>query len=545
MAGRLFARKPVASVQQEFHSGELKRTLGPFNLVSLGVGAIIGAGIFVMTGSAAATYAGPAVAISFVIAGIACAFAALCYAELASTIPVSGSAYSYAYITMGEVFAWSMGWLLLLEYGLAASTVAAGWTGYVVSLLHDFGVIIPETLSQSTMQFVAFCSNGAGGTAACTTLPEGAASAGNVLQVTDSFNLVGALGILAVTLLLVVGVSESASVNNIIVVIKVVVLLAFIAIGVAYVNPENWTPFVPPNEGGAHFGPQGVLRAASVVFFAYVGFEAVSTAAGEAKNPQRDLPIGILGSLVICTVIYMAVAMVMTGVVPFRELGVPAPIAVAIDRMNPEWAIVPWGTSESGTLNLLSLAIKIGAFAGLTSVMLVLIYAQTRVFYQMAKDGLIPSLFSNIHKTFKTPAVGTLLLGIVIAIAAATLPLGVLGDLVSLGTALAFAIVCISVMYMRGAHPEIERPFKVPLYPITPILGVIACVVFMMGPILIGLLSQVTGVDYWAVIFGGTGTVTREYLPSILLVSYIVIGALVYAFYGFRNSKLTHNEAAK
>ena len=522
MGGRLFARKPVAHVQAEFHTGEMKRTLGPFNLVSLGVGAIIGAGIFVMTGQAAAVYAGPAVAISFVIAGIACTFAALCYAELASTIPVSGSAYSYAYVTMGEVFAWTMGWLLLLEYGLAASTVAAGWTGYVVSLVHDFGVIIPPQFAESMFQY-----------------QDGA------LVNTGHMNLVGAAGILAVSLLLVVGVSESATVNNIIVAIKVIVLLAFIAIGVTYVNPANWDPFVPPNEGGAHFGPQGVLRAASVVFFAYVGFEAVSTAAGEARNPQKDLPIGILGSLVICTLIYMAVAMVMTGVVPFRELGVPAPIAVAIDRMNPEWAMIPWANSETGTLNILSLLIKIGAFAGLTSVMLVLIYAQTRVFYQMARDGLIPGFFAQIHKTFKTPAMGTIVLGILIAIAAALLPLGVLGDLVSLGTALAFAIVCISVMYMRSAHPEIARPFKVPLYPITPILGVIACVLFMMGPILIGLASQATGIDYWAVIFGGTGTVTREYLPTILLVTYIVIGALVYAFYGFRNSKLTHTEAPK
>ncbi len=512
---RLFARKPVAHVQQEFQSGELKRTLGPLNLVSLGVGAIIGAGIFVMTGNAAATYAGPAVAISFVISGLACAFAALCYAELASTIPVSGSAYSYAYVTMGEVFAWTMGWLLLLEYGLAASTVAAGWTGYVTSLLHDFGVVIPEVISQSTLQYES-----------------------GKLITTGSVNLVGALGIMAVTGLLVVGVHESASVNNVIVAIKVVVLLAFIAIGATYVNPANWQPVIPPNEGGAHFGFQGILRAASVVFFAYVGFEAVSTAAGEARNPQRDLPIGIIGSLIICTVIYMAVSMVMTGVVPYRELGVPAPIAVAIDRMNPSWALVPWSLSETGTLNVFSLLIKIGAFAGLTSVMLVLLYAQTRVFYQMARDGLIPGVFGLINQRFKTPAVGTVLLGALIALAAALLPLGVLGDLVSLGTALAFAIVCISVMYMRGAHPEIARPFKVPFYPITPILGVIACVVFMMGPIIIGLLSQATGVDFWAVIFGSAGTVQVEYLPSILLVGYIVIGALVYGLYGYRNSKI-------
>jgi len=520
--GQLFARKSVAAVQKEFTHGELKRTLGPLNLTSLGVGAIIGAGIFVLTGQAAATYAGPAVAIAFVISGIACAFAALCYAELASTIPVSGSAYSYAYVTMGEVFAWAMGWLLLLEYGLAASTVAAGWTGYVTSLLHDFGVIIPAQYAESMLQI----------------------DDGKLIN-TGHVNLVGAGGIMAVTLLLMLGVSESASVNNVIVIIKVIVLLAFIAIGVTYVNPANWDPFIPPNEGGAHFGPQGVLRAASVVFFAYVGFEAVSTAAGEARNPQKDLPIGILASLVICTVIYMAVALVMTGVVPFRELGTPAPIAVAIDRMNPAWAIIPWQYGESGTLNLLSLVIKVGAFAGLTSVMLVLIYAQTRVFYQMAKDGLIPGLFAQVHKTFKTPAAGTFLLGVVIAIAAALLPLGVLGDLVSLGTAMAFAIVCISVMYMRAAHPEIARPFKVPLYPLTPILGVIACVVFMMGPILIGLLSQSTGIDYWAVIFGSTGTVEKEYLPSILLVSYLVIGALIYILYGYRNSKISHPDGGR
>ncbi|MEJ0058700.1 MAG: amino acid permease [Terricaulis sp.] len=522
--GQMFAKKSVAHVQDEFNQGELKRTLGPINLVSLGVGCIIGAGIFVMTGNAAAVYAGPGVVFSFIIAGFACAFAGLCYAELASTMPVPGSAYTYSYVILGEVFAWTMGWLLLLEYGLAASTVAAGWTGYVTSLLGDFGVTIPASISTSTLQY-----------------------SGGALVNTGGVNLVGAAGILAVTLLLVVGVTESARFNNIIVVIKVTVLLAFIAIGIAYVHPENWVPFVPPNEGGAHFGMQGIFRAASVVFFAYVGFEAVSTAAGEARNPQKDIPLGILGSLFICTAIYIAVAMVMTGVVPFRQLEGGAPIAVAIDAMNPTWAQVPWGFVESGELNLLSFVIKIGAFAGLTSVMLVLIYAQTRVFYQMAKDGLVPGVFSRINEKFRTPAAGTLLLGVVIALMAAVLPLGVLGDLVSLGTALAFAIVCTSVLHLRASHPDLARPFKVPFFPVTPILGIIACVVFMMGPILLGLASQATGIDLWAVVFGDPNppSVPKEYLPSIILVGYILIGALIYPFYGYRKSKLAAaNKAA-
>ena len=520
MAGRLFARKPVAHVQQEFQSGELKRTLGPLGLVSLGVGCIIGAGIFVITGTAAANFAGPAVIISFIISGLACVFAALCYAELASTMPVPGSAYTYSYVTLGEVFAWTMGWLLLLEYGVAASTVAAGWTGYVVSLLSDFGLIIPEALSQSTMQFQD-----------------------GVLQTTQSVNLVGALGILAVTVLLMLGVSESASVNNIIVFIKMSVLIAFIIIGAAYVNPENWRPFVPENEGGFSYGWAGVFRAASLVFFAYVGFEAVSTAAGEAKNPQRDLPIGILGSLVVVTILYMLVSGVMTGIVPFRELAVPEPIAVAVDRMNPSWAIVAWPFSESGTINIFSLLIKIGAFTGLSSVMLVLMFGQTRVFYQMARDGLIWRVFSVVNPRFKTPATGTLLLGVIIAIAAAILPLGVLGDLVSLGTAMAFAIVCISVMYLRGHEPNLPRPFKVPLYPIVPILGIIMCVIFMMGPIVLDIVSKGIGVDLLGAIVGTPDPgFRRDPVALGILVVYIIVGALIYMLYGYRNSRLGRGE---
>ncbi len=519
--GQLFGKKTVAHIQEEFNQGELKRTLGPANLVSLGVGCIIGAGIFVLTGQAAANFAGPAVLISFIIAGLACTFAGLCYAELASTMPVPGSAYTYSYVTLGEVFAWTMGWLLLLEYGVAASTVAAGWTAYVagdantIGLLQEFGVNIPMELKSSTLQFTD-----------------------GVLQVHPTINLVGALGILAVTALLVIGVHESAQVNNVIVAIKVTVLITFAAVGAFYLDPANWVPFIPENEGGFKYGIQGVLRAASIIFFAYVGFEAVSTAAGEARNPQKDLPLGILGSLFICTTIYVIVAAVMTGVVPFRELAGGAPIAIAIDRMNPTWAVVQWPFNEAGVLNLLTLVIKIGAFTGLTSVMLVLCYAQTRVFYQMSKDGLLPGLFSRLNSRFRTPAAGTILLGVVIAAAAAVLPLSVLGDMVSLGTALAFAIVCISVMYLRRAHPDLARPFRVPLYPITPILGIFFCVVLMMGPILLDIVSKGIGVDLLGTMIGAPGEVDRDPVALGILVTYAIVGVLIYMLYGYRNSKL-------
>lgn len=520
--GRLLARKPIDHVRAEFGASELKRTLGPFNLITLGIGCIIGAGIFVITGSAAANFAGPAVLVSFVIAGVACAFAGLCYAELASTMPVPGSAYTYSYVTLGEVFAWTMGWLLLLEYGVAASTVAAGWTGYVVSLLSDFGVHIPGAVSQSALQY-----------------KDGA------LSMAPSINIVGAVGIGLVTTLLVIGVHESAQVNNAIVVIKVSVLIAFIIIGTLYVDPANWKPFVPANKGGFHYGWLGVFRAASLIFFAYVGFEAVSTAAGEARNPQKDIPIGILGSLFICTIIYILVAAVLTGVVPYHNLGVPDPIAIAVDRMNPSWAIVPWGLSKSGTLNLFAFIIKIGAFTGLTSVMLVLCYGQTRVFYQMAKDGLIPKIFSTVSSRFKTPAAGTILLGAVIAVAAASLPLSVMNDLVSLGTALAFSIVCVSVIYLRRHAPELPRPFKVPFYPYTPILGAFLCVVFMMGPILLDIVSKGIGKDLLGSLFGSPDTkFERDPVALGILVSYIVAGALIYAGYGYRNSKLGKGEPA-
>ncbi len=512
---RLLIKKSIAQIQREATNHDLKRTLGAANLVSLGVGAIIGAGIFVLTGQVASANAGPAILLSFVFAGVACAFAGLCYAELSAAMPVSGSAYTYAYGTMGEVFAWIMGWLLVLEYGVATSTVAVGWSGNAVSLLHDLGINFPGILVNGQMApkfatpLIQAFPNALGHIA---------------FQPTGTLNLVAAVGILAVSALLCLGVSESAKVNNVIVVIKVLVLAAFVGIGVSYINPANWHPFLPRNTTGqfGEFGWSGVLRGGSIIFFAYVGFEAVSTAAAESKNPSKDVPIGILGSLLICTVIYMAVAAVMTGVVPYKQLGGPAPIAVAIDRMNPTWALVPYALNAAGRVNLVSLAIKVGAFTGLSSVMLVLFYAQTRIFYTMARDGLLPQVFAKVHPKFKTPWVGTLLLGGFIAVTAAFLPIDLLGDLVSLGTALAFSIVCLSVIYLRVRSPELARPFRVPGGVTTAVLGIISCL-------------ALAGFNLWPMI---QKAMHGDPLPLTILLTYCAIGALIYVAYGLWHSKL-------
>jgi len=439
-------KKPVEQIQQESEKGELKRSLSAANLVSLGVGCIIGAGIFVMTGQAAAQHAGPAIIISFIFAGICCAFAALCYAELASMLPVSGSAYSYAYASLGEVFAWIMGWLLLLEYGVAAATVAVGWSGYVVSFLKGFGIVIPEMLTQPSIRLD---------------------DAGNMVS-SGGFNLPAFLGIGMVTSLLVVGVKESAAVNNVIVFIKVAVIMLFIGVGAFYVNTDYWHPFIPDPIPGADdkYGWDGILRAAGIIFFAYVGFEAVSTAAQEAKNPKRDVPIGIIGSLTICTILYMAVALVLTGIVPFQTLNVPDPIAVAVDAIN-----LPW----------LAFIVKIGAIAGLSSVMMVLLYGQTRIFYTMSKDGLMPPAFGKVHPKFQTPVVNTVTVGVIIGLVAGATPISILGDLVSLGTLTAFAIICFSVLYLRRTSPNLARPFRTPWSPVTPILGILCCGYLMWG----------------------------------------------------------------
>src|SRR5688572_22269289 len=391
LLGRMAMRKSVKQIQMEGQTSELKRSLGPWNLVFLGIGCIIGAGIFVRTGSAAALHAGPAVLFAFIIAGIVCAFAGLCYAELSSTLPVSGSAYTYSYTTIGEFAAWVMGSLLLLEYGLAASVVAVGWSGYMVSLLGDIGIHIPPTLTGP----VGYPKELADGT-----------------TITTVFNLPAFLVCAVLALLLVLGVSESAKVNNVIVAIKVTVLVAFIVVGgfIILQNYEtfapNWDPFIPePTGEKGEFGWSGVLRAASIVFFAYIGFEAVSTAAQEANNPKKDMPFGIIGSLLACTVIYILVSIVLTMIVPYTELNVPDPVAVAVDAFGPQWA---WFAST----------VKVGAIIGLTSVILVLMYGQTRIFYTMARDGLLPRVFSTVHSKFRTPWINTLLVGLAVATAA-------------------------------------------------------------------------------------------------------------------------------
>lgn len=498
----MMRRKSIEQIQAEFGKSELKRTLGPINLVFLGIGCIIGAGIFVRTGNAAALHAGPGVMLSFLVAGLVCAFAGLCYAELASVLPVSGSAYTYSYATLGEFAAWIMGALLLLEYGLAASVVAVGWSGYAVSLLHDMGINIPHELTGPAGQLLGAMVDGQ--FTPVNALADGVVPAG-ATAVTGLFNLPALLVSLALTCLLVLGVSESANFNNVIVLIKVAVIVAFIVIGGMAIlsNFEayapNWTPFIPePTGERGEYGIGGVMRAASIVFFAYIGFEAVSTAGQEAKNPKRDMPIGILGSLIVCTILYMATAAVLTLLVNYKELNTPAPVADAVNRLGDQWK---W----------FAVAVKIGAIAGLTSVILVLMFGQTRVFYAMARDGLIPSVFASVHKSFKTPWVNTLIVGVLVSIAAAAFDINTLGDLTSVGTLAAFAIVCLTVIYLRNTRPDLDRGFKVPLYPIVPALGILSC------------LYLITTVEMRVLVF----------------FAYFLAGSVaVYFLYGVWNSKL-------
>lgn len=459
----------------------LKRALTAKHLVMLGIGGVIGAGIFVLTGQAAAAHAGPAVVLSFVIAGFACALAGLCYAEFAAMLPVSGSAYSYSYATLGEFVAWFIGWCLVLEYLFAVATVSVGWSGYfneLLQLLSDLTgatIALPKELASAPFTFV----NGA-------PTPTG-----------TLINLPAIAIVAAISWLCYVGITQSAFVNAIIVTIKLVVILLFLVFAVRYIQPDNWHPFIPESEGPGKFGWGGITRAAAIVFFSYIGFDAVSTAAGEAKNPQRDMPIGILGSLFVCTLLYILVSATLTGIADFRILNTPEPVATAL--------------AQYASLDWLRGLVVIGALAGLSSVILVMAIAQPRIFYTMSQDGLVPKFFSKIHPKYQTPYVGTIIVGILAASLAASFEIGVLGELVSMGTLLAFATVCIGVLVLRYTRPDLPRPFRVPLAILVCPVGALACL----------FLFWQAFSEHWR-----------------LMTAWIAIGMVIYFVYGYRNSKI-------
>jgi APA family basic amino acid/polyamine antiporter len=483
----LWSTKSIAQLQSE--AGEegahtLKRSLGAMNLIMLGIGAIIGAGIFVLTGTAAANYAGPAVVLSFILAGLGCLFAGLCYAEFASMIPIAGSAYTYAYATLGEFVAWIIGWDLILEYLFGAATVAVGWSGYFVALLGKMGLTFSTAFTTAPIRWVEEIRG-------FERVPGG------------MLNVPAVVLVLLMTALLVVGIKESAGVNNIIVFIKVAIVFLVIGFGFMFVNSANWEPFIPPAEGPGRFGWDGIVRGAGVVFFAYIGFDAVSTAAQEAKNPQRDMPIGMLGSLAFCTILYILMALVMTGLAHYTELDVAHPVSVALSKAGPGLA---W-------LNVL---VDIGATAGLASVVLVMLMGQPRIFYAMARDGLLPAVFGKVHPKFQTPYVTTILTGVVAAAIAGIFPIQILGELVSIGTLFAFLVVSAGVLMLRYKRPELHRPFRTPLVPLVPILGILVC-----GYLMAGLP--------WA---------TWE-----RLIIWLVLGLIIYFVYGRRNSHLQRSLA--
>jgi len=498
---KLLRIKPMSLLTQEAgEEGEhtLRRSLGATNLITLGIGAIIGAGIFVLTGQAAAKHAGPSVAISFVMAGIVCAFAGLCYAEFASIIPIAGSAYTYGYATLGEFVAWIIGWDLGLEYGFGAGTVASGWSGYFNSLLEQFHIYIPPQLTATPGTPLVLYH---GQWMPVLSLPAGATAAG-LPHATGLFNLVAMLAILLVTTVLVIGVKESANLNSAIVMVKLGVVGVFLVVGGLFLfhHPEvarmNWHPFIPPSDGHGNFGLAGLSKGAASVFFAYIGFDAVSTAAQEAKNPQKDMPLGILGSLVICTILYIMVSLVLTGLVNYTQLNVAAPVALGIDATG-----VSWG----------SLLVKIGAVFGLGTVMLVMLLGQSRVFFSMSRDGLLPKWASVVHPRFRTPWISTIAVGVVVAMLPAFLPLDRLAELVNIGTLLAFTIVCAGVWVLRVRHPDLHRPFKTPLVPLVPILGMVTAVYLMTN------LPLIT----WTV-----------------MIIWLLIGLVIYFGYSIRHSKV-------
>jgi APA family basic amino acid/polyamine antiporter len=484
----LFATKSIETLTaQAAQTGEhsLKRVLGPVNLVTLGIGAIIGTGIFVLTGQVAAANTGPAIVLSMVLAGVASALAGLCYSEFASAVPIAGSAYTYGYATLGELFAWIIGWDLILEYALGAATVAVGWGGHLTSFLHDFvGIDFPAALSAAPGTIVH--------------TPAG--------DVTAVFNLPAVLITVAVTALIIRGIRESANVNTVIVFVKLAVVVIVILGGAAFVNSANWHPLIPPNTGTfGEYGYSGILTGAGKIFFAYIGFDAVSVAAQEAKNPQKDMPMGILGSLVVCTILYILVSGVMVGLVPYKQMmGSPAPMVVAIRAAEA-------ASGGSSLLHMMTMLVELGAIAGLSSVMVVMMMAQPRIFYSMANDGLLPPFAKKIHPKFRTPHITSMITGVAVAIAAGLTPISVLGDLVSIGTLMAFVIVSLGIIFLRRKRPDLRAAFRTPMVPFVPLLSAGFSLALMYG------LSGET----W-----------------LRLVIWMAIGLVIYFAYGYSHSEL-------
>jgi APA family basic amino acid/polyamine antiporter len=481
----LLAKKPLNTIMSEVQeTGEhcLRRALGPLNLVTLGIGAIIGAGIFVITGQAAAQFAGPAIIISFVMAGTACALAGLCYSEFASMIPIAGSAYTYSYATLGELVAWIIGWDLILEYAFGAATVAVGWSGHLRAFCRDLGINLPAI---PRSDFTLFG-----------------------LPMHLKYDYVGFVIIAVITTILVIGIKESANFTTVIVFLKVAVVCVFIALATAFLwkhnwQPNHWHPFIPPNTGErGQYGWSGILRGAGVVFFAYIGFDAVSTAAQEARNPKRDMPIGILVSLVICTVLYILVSGLLTRIVPYTQLNVPDPVVVGMRATGHPWATI---------------LVEVGALLGLATVMLVMLLGQSRVFYSMSRDGLLWPWASKIHSRFRTPYLSSIVVGLFVAILATLIPLNVLDEMTSVGTLLAFMLVSAGVWVMRRTYPNVTRPFKTPMVPLIPILSILA---------------------------SGTLIVSLSYWTQLRLVVWLVIGLIIYFTYGRKHSKVQALNAA-